>query len=255
MERNLRGRSPGRPKSARRASVRRAKPKHKKVTKMNAKLNSKSMFDLRLCPEGAGSDHKSGKSGGLVSVPEPAAVPVPTVKNVEPTATPAVGEADLPEQDELQISSEAEALLSVFLAAAVPVPANSSIELRQALTDATVSLLKSIKAKDAIDHMGSSLLIAMNLAGLDCFARAAACGDNSAARDLNLRSGIKIGSVVSDLMKGLDARHGQGRYAVNVRSVNVEPGGQAIVGNVENSDKPAPASSDVTRGTRSRSTR
>lgn len=223
---------------------------------MKAKLNSKSMFDLRLCPEGAGSDHKSGKSGGLVSEPEPAAVPLPTVKDVEPTASPAVGEAptqaDLPEQ-ELQISSEAEALLSVFLAAAVPVPANSSIELRQALTDATVSLLKSIKAKDAIDHMGSSLLIALNLAGLDCFARAAACGDNSAARDLNLRSGIKIGSVVSDLMKGLDARHGQGRYAVNVRSVNVEPGGQAIVGNVENSDKLAPASSDVTRGTRSRS--
>lgn len=226
---------------------------------MNAKLNSKPTSDSRLCPEGAGSDHESGKSGGLVSVPAPAAVPVPTVKDVEPTASPAVGEAptqsDLPEQVELQISSEAEALLSVFLAAAVPVPANSSIELRQALTDATVSLLKSIKAKDAIGHMGSSLLIALNLAGLDCFARAAACGDNSAARDLNLRSGIKIGSVVSDLMKGLDARHGQGRYAVNVRSVNVEPGGQAIVGNVENSDKPAPASSDVTRGTRSRSTR
>ena len=226
---------------------------------MNAKLNSKPTSDSRLCPEGAGSDHESGKSGGLVSVPAPAAVPVPTVKDVEPTASPAVGEAptqsDLPEQVELQISSEAEALLSVFLAAAVPVPANSSIELRQALTDATVSLLKSIKAKDAIDPMGSSLLIALNLAGLDCFARAAACGDNSAARDLNLRSGIKIGSVVSDLMKGLDARHGQGRYAVNVRSVNVEPGGQAIVGNVENSDKPAPASSDVTRGTRSRSTR
>jgi hypothetical protein len=225
---------------------------------MDAKLNSKPT-DSKLCPEGAGSDHESGKSGGLVSAPAPAAVPVPTVKDVEPTASPAVGEAptqsDLPEQVELQISSEAEALLSLFLAAAVPVPANSSIELRQALTDATVSLLKSIKAKDAIDHMGSSLLIAMNLAGLDCLARAAACGDNSAARDLNLRSGIKIGSVVSDLMKGLDARHGQGRYEVNVRSVNVEPGGQAIVGNVEHSDKPAPASSDVTRGTRSKSTR
>jgi hypothetical protein len=221
-------------------------------------LKDKHNSDLGLCPEGAGSDHNSGKSGGSVSEPEPAAVPLPTAKDVEPTASPAVGEAptqaDLPEP-ELQISPEAEALMSVFLAAAVPVPENSSSELRQALTDATVSLLKSIKAKDAFDQMGSSLLIAMNLAGLDCFARAAACGDNLAARDLNLRSGIKIGAVVSDLMKGLDARHGQGRYAVNVRSVNVEPGGQAIVGNVEHSDKPSSASADVTRGTRSSSTR
>lgn len=166
-----------------------------------------------------------------------------------PKASTAVAEAstqrDLPEQTEPQISSEAETLLSVFLASAMPVPAKASNELKQAFMDAAVSLLKSMKPKDAIDHMGGSLLVALNFAGLDCLARAANCGDNSAARDLNLRSGIKIGSVFSDLMKSLEARHGQGRHKVNVGTVNVESGGQAIVGNVETSDQRAPASPDA----------
>ena len=216
---------------------------------MNTKLPLKPTSDSN-CAEGAQeSGHELGKSGDLVPASAPAAaLPVPTVKD-PPKASTAVAEAptqsDLPEQVELQISSQAEALLSLCLASAVPAPADSSNELRQAFTDATISLLKSIKPKDAIDHMGSSLLIALNFAGLDCFARAANCSDSSAARDLNLRSGIKIGSVVSELMKALDARHGQGRYKVNVGTVNVESGGQAIVGNVANSDKRAPASPDA----------
>jgi hypothetical protein len=206
---------------------------------MNTNLPLKSTSDSDLGAERAQeSGQESGKYGDLVAASAPAAAPpASTMKDVEPPT-----QSDLPEHP---ISSQAEALVSLFLASAMPVPANSSNELRQAFADATVSLLKSTRPKDAIDHMGSSLLIALNFAGLNCLARAANCGDSSAARDLNLRSGIKIGSVVSDLMKALDARHGRGRYGVNVGTVNVESGGQAIVGTVESSNKRAPASPDT----------
>jgi hypothetical protein len=143
--------------------------------------------------------------------------------------------------------TEINASLPVFLAAAVPTPANCSNELREALTTAAVSLLESTRPQDALAQVGSSLLVALNLAGLDCLARAAYCSDGSPARELNLRFGIKVGSVVSDLMKTLDSRNGSGRQRMSVGTVNVESGGRAIVGNI---GAPAtPTASAETRAT------
>jgi hypothetical protein len=157
-----------------------------------------------------GAGGPSAESGDEVSGLAPTVELPVAVKDSEQTTLPEVRET------EFQAPTDAEQLLSAFLAAAVPIPANSPEELRQALTDAAVSLLRETKPEDAIARLGGSLLVALNLAGLDCLARAVHCGDGSTAREVNLRSGIKIGAAVSDLIRTLDSRKGPARQeAVN----------------------------------------
>jgi hypothetical protein len=57
-------------------------------------------------------------------------------------------------------------------------------------------------------------------------------------RDLNLRHGIKAAAVAAELVKALDNRGRDKSEKVTVGKVNVEAGGQAIVGNVETGPSP-----------------
>ena len=54
---------------------------------------------------------------------------------------------------------------------------------------------------------------------------------------MNLRYGIKGAATLADLIKLYDSRRGKGGQTVTVGKVNVEAGGQAIVGNVETGDR------------------
>ncbi len=60
----------------------------------------------------------------------------------------------------------------------------------------------------------------------------AASPENTNARHLELRSGMKGTEVVGNLIKLRDSRRGAGNQNVTVGSLKVESGGQAIVGNV-----------------------
>src|SRR5262245_2199173 len=52
-------------------------------------------------------------------------------------------------------------------------------------------------------------------------------------RDINLRHGIKAATVVAYLLEKLHERQSGSEKTVRVGKVNVGPGGQAIVGNVQ----------------------
>jgi hypothetical protein len=52
-------------------------------------------------------------------------------------------------------------------------------------------------------------------------------------RDLNLRHGMKGATIAADLLKALNDQRSEKPEKVTVGNVNVEAGGQAIVGNVE----------------------
>ena len=52
-------------------------------------------------------------------------------------------------------------------------------------------------------------------------------------RDINLRHGIKAATAVAELLKTLHDMRGGSQKSVSVGNVNVEAGGQAIVGNLK----------------------
>jgi len=119
------------------------------------------------------------------------------------------------------------------------VPRGSEEKREWQLMDGAVGLYLSLQPQDPIESIISRLIVAGTNATMDCLGRAAQFDSSSRARDLNLRYGLKGAPVVADLIKLLESRrgHGQGGQTVTVREVNVEAGGQAIVGNVEVGDR------------------
>jgi len=102
------------------------------------------------------------------------------------------------------------------------------------LAEAALDLYFDLAPSDATESILSMLAVSVASASLDCLTQAANANPTwIEGRDLNLRHGLKGAAVAAELVKVLDARHGNGPKKVTVGSVNVEAGGQAIVGNVE----------------------
>lgn len=116
------------------------------------------------------------------------------------------------------------------------VPLGSEENRNWRLMDGAVGLYQSLKPQDPIESIIARLIVASTNATMDCLGRAAQCGE-SRARDLDLRYGLKAAPVVADLIKLLESRRGQSRPSVTVGAVNVEAGGQAIVGQVAVGDR------------------
>jgi len=101
------------------------------------------------------------------------------------------------------------------------------------LANGALDLYYGLAPADATESLLSMLAISVANASLDCLTQAAGTSpDYLESRDL--RHGLKGAAVAADLIKILDARRGHSApRRVSVGSVNVEAGGQAIVGNVE----------------------
>ena len=102
-----------------------------------------------------------------------------------------------------------------------------------------LDLYQNIQRQDALNSMLAMLAASIASASLDCLSQAAFLPPgNLKVRDLNLRYGIKAAAVAAELVKALDNRRGAKSEKVTVGQVNVEAGGQAIVGNVEAAPHP-----------------
>ena len=113
-----------------------------------------------------------------------------------------------------------------------------------------VALCAALQSRDPIELMLDRSLVAANITTMDRFARAT-MASNPRAREINLRYGMKGVQVQLDVVKVREARRGQVDQKVVVGNVNVEAGGQAIVGhvNAKKRRKRKPKSSSVSRPT------
>jgi hypothetical protein len=93
-----------------------------------------------------------------------------------------------------------------------------------------VALYSALKSSDPTDSILNRLTVAMVNSVMDCHARAAQTS-NPQAIDTNLRHAVKGTNAVIDLVEAQARRRGPKQIMVG--KVNVEAGGQAIVGNVE----------------------
>jgi hypothetical protein len=95
-----------------------------------------------------------------------------------------------------------------------------------------VALFAAIEPRDAIESVLARLMVGLSNGVMDCLARTARSGDWLEARKVNLGIAVKGSLAVTEIVKVLDHHRGQDRQKVTVGQVNVESGGQAIVGNV-----------------------
>ncbi|MGJ8588261.1 MAG: hypothetical protein ACSHXW_08910 [Yoonia sp.] len=96
-----------------------------------------------------------------------------------------------------------------------------------------VELFEELKPQDAAESMLAAQMVGTHSAALECLRRAALPNQTFAGRDAALKHAMKLMTLYTQQLATLNKHRGKGQQKVTVEYVNVEPGGQAIVGNVE----------------------
>ena len=105
-------------------------------------------------------------------------------------------------------------------------------EDRNARIVRAVELYESLKPADGAESMLAAQMVGTHTAALDCLRRAAVDGQTFAGRDMALKHAQKLMALYAKQLETLNKHRGKGQQRVTVEHVNVAPGGQAIVGNV-----------------------
>ncbi len=105
---------------------------------------------------------------------------------------------------------------------------------------AMLAALAGIRPQDEVEGMLAVQMVATHNVAMDCLRRAAVPEQTFEGRELNLRHAGKLLALYLRQVEVLDRHRGQGKQTVTVNSVNVEPGGQAMVGHVHTGQLPSP---------------
>ncbi|MEM1066552.1 MAG: hypothetical protein AAGJ74_13715 [Pseudomonadota bacterium] len=112
-------------------------------------------------------------------------------------------------------------------------PSSAATEDVQAKIKGAMKTLQQIAPRDPFEQMLSMQMVACHDAVLECMRRAALENQTFEGRDQCLRHGAKMMMTYTKLLETLNKHRGKGHQKVTVEHVNVEPGGQAIVGHVD----------------------
>ncbi len=119
-----------------------------------------------------------------------------------------------------------EALLNLY-------PLDGQSEADQARrVEATVAALAGIDARDPQESMLAAQMVATHDTAMQCLARAARPGQSAQVREAATRQAVRLMSLYGRQIDALDRHRGHGRATVQVGHVQIEPGAQAIVGQV-----------------------
>ena len=111
-------------------------------------------------------------------------------------------------------------------------------DVTRMIGEGAVDLYQGLEPKNGLEAAISMLLVGVTNAALDCTSIAARISpQDMEARELNLRCGFKGAQVAAQLAETLQKIRGNAPKDVKVGQVNVESGGQAIVGNVSGGGK------------------
>jgi hypothetical protein len=122
--------------------------------------------------------------------------------------------------------------LHAVLELAYPAAAsNLSKEEKLALIQLPRALYTQFDAADAVESVLARQAAGLNMMVMDCLQRASNT-DSLIQRELELKYATKGAEVITRLVEAFDGHRGRGKQNVTVGNVNVESGGQAVVGNV-----------------------
>jgi hypothetical protein len=96
-----------------------------------------------------------------------------------------------------------------------------------------LELYQDFSPEDGLEGMLSAQMVSTHFAAQECMRRAAHSQQSIESRDMNLKHAQKLMALFTHQVAALDKHRGKGQQKVTVEHVNVEAGGQAVVGNVE----------------------
>lgn len=96
-----------------------------------------------------------------------------------------------------------------------------------------LELYESLEPADGAEGMLAMQMVGTHDAALECLKRAALPKQTFEGRDMALKHAHKLMSLYTQQLATLNKHRGRGQQKVTVEHVNVQAGGQAIVGNVE----------------------
>lgn len=94
-------------------------------------------------------------------------------------------------------------------------------------------LYQSLNPVDGIEGMLAMQIVGTHNAALECLRRAHISSQTFEGRDLALKHAEKLMALFTKQLATLDKHRGKGQQKITVERVNVESGGQAVIGNVE----------------------
>jgi hypothetical protein len=107
-------------------------------------------------------------------------------------------------------------------------------ELSGRSRDGSLELYTGLEPKDTLQSVLASLIVGVSNATNDCLSLAARVPPQELQhRDVNLRHAFKGATVVTQLVDAFERVRGNRSGNLSVGKVNVESGGQAIVGTVQ----------------------
>lgn len=121
-------------------------------------------------------------------------------------------------------------------------PENLTDEELLARVAGALSLLDGIKPKNEIEGMLAAQMVATHNGAMECLRRAMIPQQTFEGRDQNLKHATKLLSIYARQIEALDKHRGKGQQKITVEHVNIEAGGQAMVGHIETGKNPAPQS-------------
>jgi hypothetical protein len=104
--------------------------------------------------------------------------------------------------------------------------------------NAMLAALAGIKPQDEVEGMLAVQMVATHNVAMECLMRAALPEQTIEGRELNLRHAGKLMAMYLRQLEVLDKHRGGSHQTVTVNSVNVESGGQAVVGHVHTGQLP-----------------
>ncbi|SMX23638.1 hypothetical protein [Boseongicola aestuarii] len=111
-----------------------------------------------------------------------------------------------------------------------------------------MELYESPEPADGAEGMLAMQMVGTNDAALECLKRAALPNQTFEGRDMALKHAHKLMTLYAQQLSTLNKHRGKGQQKVTVEHVNVEAGGQAIVGHVAHgagkTHKPPPEALD-----------
>ena len=100
-----------------------------------------------------------------------------------------------------------------------------------------MGMLEGMRLSDQMEQLLGAQMIGVHSAAMECLRRAMIPEQTFEGREANLKQATKLLALYEKQLAALDKRRGKGQQKVTVEHVQVQAGGQAIVGTVEHKGK------------------
>ncbi len=127
---------------------------------------------------------------------------------------------------------EVAARLARQVISVLSLPTDLGEEEKEERVGSELSLMKQIAPQNELEGLLASQMIGVHETVMECLEQSRLPAQNSTGRDMNLKHAVKFMGLFTKQLEALERLRGKGQQNMTVERVNVESGGQAIVGNV-----------------------